>query len=470
MKAERAETENFIDDGLLWRTIAQAGAPSRGAVVDILAKAGECAGLDLFETAVLLENGDRELDEALFETARAVKNRIYGNRVVLFAPLYVTNECSNSCAYCGFRGENRELDRRTLTTEDIREEVRILEDMGHKRVLAVYGEHPTLGADWMAETIRAMYSVRSGPGELRRVNINCAPQSVEDFRTLKAADIGTYQCFQETYHRATFETMHTRGRKRDFLWRLRALHRAQQAGIDDVAVGALFGLFDPRFEVLGLLAHARDLEREFGVGPHTVSFPRLEPAQGADISRNPPWPVSDYAFKRIVAIVRLAIPYTGIIMSTRERGDMRDELLRVGVSQISAGSRTYPGAYKDSLTNRPEAQQFCVGDERSLDEVIHSLVADGEFIPSFCTSCYRLGRTGDHFMGLAKSAFIGSFCQPNALLTFREYLDDYASPRTREAGLALVRRELDSIADAGRRSEVAARLGRIEEGERDLCY
>jgi 2-iminoacetate synthase len=468
MQSER--TENFIDDDLLWRTLDQAAAPSKSGVEDILDKARECVGLDLAEAAALLESRDRELDQALFETARAVKRHIYGNRIVLFAPLYVTNECANSCAYCGFRSENAELDRRTLSPEDIREEVRILEDMGHKRVLAVYGEHPKLGADWMAETIRDMYSVKSGRGEIRRVNINCAPQPVEGFRTLKAAGIGTYQCFQETYHRQTYETVHTSGRKRDFAWRLRALHRAQAAGIDDVAVGALFGLFDPRFEVLGLLAHARELEREFGVGPHTVSFPRLEPAQGADISRNPPWPVSDHDFKRIVAIVRLAIPYTGIIMSTRESGAMRDELLRVGVSQISAGSRTYPGAYEDSLADRPEVQQFCVGDERTLDEVVHGLVADGEFIPSFCTSCYRLGRTGDHFMGLAKSAFIGGFCQPNALLTFQEYLEDYASPRTREEGLALVRMELDRLAGAERKSEVATRLGRIVAGERDLCY
>lgn len=469
MHTHQNRTDSFIDEDRIWRVLDEAQSAPRQAVIDILAKGRECLGLDLYETAVLLQNSDPELDEALFEAARTVKQRIYGNRIVLFAPLYVTNECVGGCVYCGFRTMNTDLQRKTLSLSEISEEVRILEDMGHKRILAVYGEHPRRNAEWMASTIEAMYAIRSGrSGEVRRVNINCAPQTVEGFATLKAARIGTYQCFQETYHRATYEKMHPSGTKKDFLWRLYALHRAQEAGIDDVASGPLFGLYDPRFEVLALLAHAQELEKEFGVGPHTISFPRMEPALGADISFNPPYPVNDRDFKRIVAIVRLAVPYTGMIMSTRESSLMRDELLEIGVSQISAGSRTYPGAYKDALINKPEAQQFHVSDDRTLDEIVQALIAQGH-IPSFCTSCYRLGRTGDHFMGLAKAAFIGNFCQPNALLTFKEYLEDYASGRTRQAGLALIEKELASV-DATRRPEVLSRLGDIEGGSRDLYY
>lgn len=468
-----AENEplNFIDEERLWRRLELAKAPGGELVLDVLAKARECVGLDLFEAAVLLQNADPDLDEAVFEAASQVKERIYGNRIVLFAPLYVTNECANSCAYCGFNAGNQDLARRTLTVEEIRQETRILEDMGHKRVLAVFGEHPAKGAGLVVKAMEAIYATRSGrSGEIRRVNVNCAPLSVEDFRRLKDADIGTYQCFQETYHRPTYERVHLGGRKKDFLWRLRALHRAQEAGIDDVAMGALFGLFDHRFEVLGLLAHAEQLEKDFGVGPHTISFPRLEPAQGSEMSFQPPFPVSDRDLKKIVAVLRLAVPYTGLILTTRESPETRRELLRVGVSQMSAGSRTYPGAYADESVNRPEIQQFCVSDERSLDEVIEDLAENFGYLPSFCTACYRLGRTGDHFMGLAKTAFIGNFCRPNALLTFQEYLEDYGSPTTRRAGALLLSDEMERTENDLKREELARRLLQIKAGERDLYY
>lgn len=461
------ELNNFIDEQAIAQTIEATHTPAPSRVREILAKSREAKGLTIEETSVLLQADDPELRAELFSTARDVKKAIYGNRLVLFAPLYITNECGNRCAYCGFNVENKDLERRTLTDEEIRREVSTLEDMGHKRLLLVYGEHPRFGADWMADTIRVVYdTVSEKSGEIRRVNINCAPQEVEGFRKLHEAGIGTYQCFQETYHKATYESLHRGGRKKDFLWRLHAMHRAMEAGIDDVGMGALFGLYDYRFEVLGLLSHAAELEKHFGVGPHTISFPRLEPAQNADIAYNPPCPIPDERFKQLVAVLRLAVPYTGLILSTREEPALRRSLLDLGVSQLSAGSRTYPGAYSDPAYDRPEVQQFCVGDSRSLDEVIREIVGQG-WIPSWCTACYRLGRTGEHFMELAKKGFIQEFCKPNALLTFKEYLQDYATAPTRAAGDALVEREVEEFPDE-RRGLVASRLQRIAQGERDL--
>jgi len=436
-------------------------------VREILAKAREAKGLDAEETATLLQLDNEELDAELFATAKKVKQTIYGNRLVLFAPLYITNECYNRCAYCGFNATNSDLKRRTLSEDEIRAEVEVLERLGHKRLLLVYGEHPRLDADWMARTIQVVYdTVSEKSGEIRRVNINCAPQTVDGFRKLHDVGIGTYQCFQETYHKATYDKAHLGGPKKDYLWRLYAMHRAMEAGIDDVGMGPLLGLYDYRFEILALMQHAADLEKHFGVGPHTISFPRLEPALNADMAFNPPHPLTDSQFKRMVAVLRLAVPYTGLILSTRENAAMRRELLALGVSQISAGSRTYPGAYSDPSYDRPDVQQFCVGDSRSLDEVIAELVSLG-YLPSWCTACYRLGRTGEHFMELAKKGFIQEFCHPNALLTFNEYLHDYASESTREAGRKLIEKEAAGCPE-NRRELVASRLQRIDGGERDL--
>ncbi len=467
--ALKKEQFSFIDEYRIWRELEAATEPDTSRVRDVLAKAREMMGLDIGDTAVLLQNTDQQLDEEMFAIATEIKLQIYGNRIVLFAPLYISNECGNSCAYCGFASRNRDLNRKTLTENEIRREVEILQEQGHKRLLLVYGERPDFDGRRYAEDVETVYSVRSGrSGEIRRVNINVAPLTVEDFRIIKQAGIGTYQCFQETYHRATYEKVHLSGRKKDFLWRLYALHRAQEAGLDDIAMGVLFGLFDYRFETLGLLLHAQQLEQDYGVGPHTISFPRIEPALGAELAMNPPLAVDDYNFKKVVAILRIMTPYTGLILTTRENAEFRRELLRLGVSQMSAGSRTYPGAYWDQRDNLPDKQQFTIGDTRPLDEVIYDLVNNLEYIPSFCTACYRLGRTGDHFMGLAKTAFINKFCHPNALVTFREYLEDYASVPTREAGNALIEKERNQVSDDSRREMIEERLRRIDGGERDI--
>ncbi|MGL5408905.1 MAG: [FeFe] hydrogenase H-cluster radical SAM maturase HydG [Shewanella sp.] len=459
---------SFIDDQAIWDTINHASNPSAEQVNAVLDKARQCQGLSISETAILLQNQDKTLDEALFAVAREIKNVIYGNRIVMFAPLYVSNHCANSCSYCGFNADNHELKRKTLKQDEIRQEVKVLEEMGHKRILAVYGEHPRNNVNAIVESIQTMYSVKHGEGgEIRRINVNCAPMSVDDFNVLKTAAIGTYQCFQETYHQATYEKVHLKGKKTDYLYRLYAMHRAMEAGIDDVGIGALFGLYDHRFELLALLTHAHQMEQDCGVGPHTISFPRIEPAHGSAISERPPFEVDDDCFKRIVAITRLAVPYTGLIMSTRESAALRKELLELGVSQISAGSRTAPGGYQDSQADQHDAEQFSLGDHRSMDEIIYELVTESDAIPSFCTGCYRKGRTGDHFMGLAKQQFIGKFCQPNALITFKEYLNDYAGEKTREAGHALIERELAKMSPSRARN-VRSCLAKTDAGERDI--
>lgn len=462
-------TKSFINDNTIFADMEKAENPDSGLVSDVLAKAEEKVGLSPFEAAVLLKNTNRELDEQIFETAKTIKKAIYGNRIVLFAPLYVSNECGNRCEYCAFNVDNTDLERKTLSKDELRKEIEVLEKIGHKRVLLVYGEHPKLGAEWIADTVRTVYdTITEKSGEIRRVNINCAPLDVEGYRKLHEVGIGTYQCFQETYHHETYLKVHHGGKKRDFLWRLYALHRAQEAGIDDVALGALFGLYNPVFDLLGLLYHALELERVWGVGPHTISFPRMEPAQNSEMASNPPFIISKHDFKKIVAVLRLAVPYTGLILTTRETAQFRKELIEVGVSQISAGSRTYPGAYQDPNYDKPEAQQFCISDPRSLDEVIQALVQDHGYVPSWCTACYRLGRTGESFMELAKKGFIQSFCLPNGLMTFKEYLMDYASEETRKAGENFLNSEVEKVQDPKRKELICSRLQRIENGERDL--
>ncbi|WP_027721161.1 [FeFe] hydrogenase H-cluster radical SAM maturase HydG [Maridesulfovibrio zosterae] len=467
MKLDISKLDNFIDEDKIWNIVNQNTDADPARIQDILNKALEAKGLTLEETAILLQVENPELNEAIFETARKVKKAIYGNRIVLFAPLYVTNECSNRCSYCGFKDTNSELIRRTLTAGEIKKEVCVLEDLGHKRLILVYGEHPKFGADWIAETVRTVYDTLSEKsGQIRRVNINCAPLDVDGFRKLHEVGIGTYQCFQETYHSKTYSDLHPCGHKKYFLWRLHAMHRAMEAGIDDVGMGTLLGLYDYRFDTIALLAHAAELEKQFGVGPHTLSFPRLEPALNAEVAFNPPYPITDSQFKRLVAVLRLAVPFTGLILSTRENKEMRRELLDIGVSQLSAGSRTYPGAYTDPDYDRPEVQQFCVGDSRSLDEVIKEIVQHG-YIPSWCTACYREGRTGEEFMKLAKNGFIQNFCRPNALMTFNEYLQDYASESTRDLGRELINSEVENGPQKGRKKLLDSLL-RIEQGERDL--
>jgi len=465
-----SETNNFIDDNEIWSNIEKAKNCDNKEILDILKKAEEAKGLTQYETAALLMVKDKELTQEIFKLAKRIKEKIYGNRIVIFVPLYISNECGNICEYCAFRADNKELKRKTLSFEEIKQEVAVVEKQGHKRILAVYGESPKYDVNWMVKGIEAIYETKTDPsGEIRRVNVNAAPMSTEDFKILKSSQIGTYQCFQETYHKKTYEKVHISGKKKDYLYRLNALHRAQDAGIDDVAMGVLYGLFDPYYETLAMLKHCEELEAKYGVGPHTISFPRLEPALGSYMSEHPPYLVDDDLFRKIVAVIRLAVPYTGMILSTRESAELRHELIHLGVSQVSAGSKTSPGSYHESLTNIPDEQQFTIGDERNLDEVIYDL-SQMNFVPSFCTSCYRLGRHGDHFMDMAKNLHIKNFCQPNAILTFSEYLEDYASPKTKQAGYEMVKRLLTEINSEDLRKTVTDEVSQIKNGKRDIFH
>ncbi|MHB2153810.1 [FeFe] hydrogenase H-cluster radical SAM maturase HydG [Calditrichota bacterium GD2] len=462
---------DFIDEHKL-QTLLQRPHPGPEQVREVIAKSLSKEALQIDETAVLLRTTDPQLVEEIFEAARKLKRDVYGNRIVLFAPLYIGNYCVNDCAYCSFRRSNKNAVRRTLTPQEIVQQVEALEDKGHKRLILVFGEHPHYDASFIAETVRSVYQIKKGNGEIRRVNINAAPLDHEGFRIVKQAGIGTYQIFMETYHHETYQRVHPPDTfKGDYLWRLDALNRAFEAGCDDVGIGALFGLYDWRFEVLGLVAHSLFLQEHYGVGPHTISFPRLQPALGAETQY--PYLVNDYDFKRLVAILRLSVPYTGMILTAREGAELRREILAFGVSQIDAGSRIEIGGYTeigDAQVQVLEKEQFKLGDLRSLDEVMRQLLED-DYLPSFCTACYRLGRTGEHFMEYAIPGFIQNFCTPNGLLTLAEYLEDYASEQTRAAGKALIERELKKISDQRIVKAVQQRLKKIrEEGQRDLYF
>ena len=430
-------SENFIHEARISEILEANKRADSVKVREVLSKAREMKGLETGDVAVLTGISDPLLLLELFETANYLKEIIYGKRLVVFAPIYISNLCSNECLYCAFRAANKSLVRRSLTQEEIAHEIEDLINQGHKRVLLVAGEsYPKEGLDYVLNAIRTIYKTKSGHGEIRRVNVNLAPLEVDDFKKLKAEGIGTYQIFQETYHRGTYARMHTGGKKKNYDYRVTAPHRAMEAGIDDIGIGVLFGLFDYRFELLALMQHIRALEKDYGVGPHTVSVPRLEPASGSDIASHPPHAVSDIDFRKLVAILRLAVPYTGIIMSTRETAQMRRDTFALGVSQISAGSRTNPGGYTHE-TEEDEASQFSLGDHRRLDEVVRDVASMG-YIPSFCTACYRLGRTGRDFMDLAKPGDIKLHCNPNALSTFSEYLRNFASPETQTVGYKLI--------------------------------
>lgn len=434
-------------------------------VREVIAKAAEMKGLDRREIAVLMGISDPELLGELFATAKKVKDYIYGKRLVLFAPLYISNLCSNDCLYCAFRSRNRDVTRRALTQEEIAQEVKILIDQGHKRVLMVAGEsYPNDGFNYILKSIETIYSVKNGPGEVRRVNVNIAPLTLDEFREVRDAKIGTFQLFQETYHRETYSKVHMGGKKADYDWRVTAMDRAMEAGINDVGIGVLFGLCDWRFEVMALMQHIGHLEDKFGVGPHTISVPRLEPACGSDMASHPPKPVSDDDFRKIVAILRLAVPYTGIIMSTRETAHLRRETFALGVSQISAGSRTNPGGYAED--EKFDSSQFSLGDHRQLDEVIRDVAQMG-YIPSFCTGCYRLGRTGKDFMDLAKPGDIKLHCDPNAISTFQEYLSDYASAETRKVGDEAIEKMIAEMEPVAAERASALR-DQVVSGKRDI--
>ena len=459
------ERADYINEQEVEGILAQNKRPAPSRVRELLAKAREMRGLTMDEVATLSHVESPELLDEIFSTAKNIKQEIYGSRLVMFAPLYVSNRCLNECTYCAFRATNTTLKRRTLTQEEIAEETRILIRQGHKRVLVVAGEALPQGFQYILDTIKTIYDTRIGNGEIRRINVNLAPVNVERFRQLKAAGIGTFQLFQETYHRPTYAAVHLKGPKRDYDWRVTAFDRAMEAGIDDVGMGLLFGLYDWRFELLSMMQHIRHLEEKFGVGPHTVSFPRIEPAVGSELASAPPHAVSDADFLKLVAITRLAVPYTGMIMSTRENAAVRRATLELGVSQISAGSRTDPGGYKDGEGD-PNGSQFQLGDHRTVEEVVTDVASLG-FTPSFCTACYRTGRTGSDFMDLAKPGEIKYHCQPNALSTFLEYLCDYAGPETKAAGEKLISIELKNM-DAQQTATTLPMLNQVRRGDRDV--
>ena len=414
----------------------------------VLAKAKNLERLSLAESALLINTDDPERLESIYQAAKTVKEEIYGKRVVLFAPLYVSNLCRNKCLYCAFRSDNNLLKRISLSPLEIYQQVKYLLKRGHMRILLVAGESQVEGkkpVDYYCECIRAIYGVASGLHHIKRVNINCAPLNIDEFRKLKSTGIGTYQLFQETYHEETYRKVHVSGPKSDPDNRIDAIDRAFEAGIDDVGIGPLLGLYDYRFEVLATLMHIEHLEEKFGVGPHTISVPRIEPALGSDLSKNIPYQVSDENFKKLVAVLRLSVPYTGMILSTRESAEMRNMLFNLGISQISAESRTTPGGYTDNDIG-DIGSQFTLNDQRSLDEIIGRLMGDG-FIPSFCAACYRKERTGKKFMSLAKPGLIKNQCRLNALITLREYLDDFASDKVRNMGYIFIEEQKKDLTE-----------------------
>lgn len=472
MNLNRSLTPNatdFIDDSLLHSFIENT-PEDLGKAREIFAKSLAKQPLTLQETAVLLAIRSKEGLQELYDAAKELKRAVYGNRIVLFAPLYVGNSCINNCKYCGFRKDALSTVRKTLTREELVDEVINLEERGHKRLILVFGEAPRYTPEYIAECVRTCYATKKGNGEIRRININAAPLDIEGFRIVKEAGIGTFQVFQETYHKATYAEYHpAEDVKGDYMWRLNAMDRAFAGGIDDMGIGALFGLYDWRFEVLGLVSHALHLQKNYGVGPHTISFPRIQPANDLDLKL--PYQVSDEQFKQLVAVLRLAVPYTGLIMTARESVAIRDEVIEMGVSQIDAGTKLEIGGYQKTKGEAQELnkEQFMVGDTRELDEVIRWLL-QREFIPSFCTSCYRVGRTGEHFMEFAIPGFIKRFCTPNAMLTLAEYLEDYSSEETKSAGYALIEKELEMITDSARKEDIAAKLAAIRTGKRDLLF
>jgi len=454
-------------EGIILSQLEEGRKKSKEEILAVVAKGQEGKGLEPEEVAALLQVEDPEILDEVFQAAREIKLKIYGKRLVLFAPLYLGNYCVNNCQYCGFRKENHLTSRKLLTMGEIRQQVAELEKMGHKRLLLECGESPLTDIDFVEEAIATVYATKNGTGEIRRVNVNIAATTVDHYRRLKVAKIGTYQLFQETYHRATYFALHN-GPKRDYERQIFAHDRAMEAGIDDVGLGVLFGLYDYKFEVLGLLYHARHLEAKLGVGPHTISVPRWRPAAG--VSFQPRHMVSDASFKKLVAILRLAVPYVGLIISTRESAEMRTEAYSLGISQTSAGSRTSPGTYgKNGEGQGTTYEQFQVADHRPPDEVIRSICKIG-YLPSFCTACYRRGRTGHEFMEMAKPGEIQQFCCPNAILTFKEYLLDYASEETRQRGEEAIRGHLKEISSALLRVETENRLEEIERGKRDLYF
>ena len=474
----QTDGRDFLDDAALEARLQPAPPPEPARVREIIAKARQIQTLDLDETALLLRVADPGLWDEMRQAAADIKHKVYDNRIVTFAPLYLSSRCVNDCGYCGLRSSNAGIARRTLTMDEIRAETEVLAGrIGHKRLVVVYGEHPQSDLDYMLNSIRTIYAVRvparRGVGQIRRVNVNAAPLAIAELQALRDAGVGTFQVFQETYHHATYRQVHPAHTiKGDYSWRLYCMHRALEAGLDDVGLGALFGLYDWRFEVLGLTAHALELERALGIGPHTISFPRLEPAANTPLAQNSRWRVSDDDFEKVVILLRLAVPHAGLIVTARENPGMRRRLLPLGCTQTDASSQIGIGAYQESHGGQDDQrQQFMLGDTRTLDEVVRDLAGLG-CITSFCTAGYRCGRTGQCIMDLLRSGAEGKFCKLNAVLTFKEWLDDFASPATQAVGAPLLQRELEEIRTQQPRiyPEFLTHYERICRGERDLYF
>ena len=459
----------IINDDKLNKALEKGQSYTDADVARILTKARELKGISLEEAAVLLSLKDRNLLDQLFDTAKYVKEAIYGNRIVLFAPLYISNICTNECVYCAFRKSNTALKRHASTREEIHQEVTALLQQGHKRILMVAGEaYPGGTLQYVYDSVAAIYETRWNGQNIRRVNVNIAPLTLPEFEALKKCNIGTYQLFQETYHKETYAKLHLAGAKKDYQFRLDAMDRALQAGINDVGIGPLLGLYDHKYEILATLMHSWYLDEKYGVGPHTISIPRIEPAEGSDFSQHPNDVLTDDEFKQCIAVLRLAVPYTGIILSTRESPQMRNACLELGVSQISAASRVNPGGYSYDKDN---GSQFTLTDERTLAQVIDAVV-DAKHMPSFCTGCYRLGRVGKDFMDMAKPGLIKTHCLPNAMFTFAEYLEDFAPAPLKAKGYALIESTAKEAFAEGTpiRKLIVENLAKIKAGKRDLYF
>ncbi|MBN2859821.1 MAG: [FeFe] hydrogenase H-cluster radical SAM maturase HydG [Sphaerochaetaceae bacterium] len=470
--------QDFIDDELIEGYLDEMSEPSAQYVRQIIAKSLRIETLSLRETAALLHVKDPLLIAEMEEAAIRIKKFVYDNRIVTFAPLYLSSKCVNSCKYCSFRSENGEMERRIVPPEELKREVQTLAGgIGHKRLIVVYGEHPDSDVDYIVDTVKEIYdstfTTKKGSGQIRRVNINAAPMAIDDLKRLKEVGIGTYQVFQETYHKKTYRQVHPQNTlKGNYDWRLYTMHRAFDAGIDDVGIGALFGLYDWRFEVMGLISHTHELERKFGVGPHTISFPRLEPASNAPLATDSKYLVSDDEFKHAVLTLRLAVPYTGMILTAREDASLRRRILPLGITQTDASTKIGLGAYsRGSEDQEVERQQFVIGDSRSLDEVVREMAEMG-FITSFCTAGYRCGRTGNKIMDMLKCGREGTFCKLNAIITYREWLDDFASEETRKSAEPLIRREIDEVKEQnpGMYDMLMDYYEKTSQGSRDLYF
>ena len=469
-KVSSPYAEEFISHEEILQTLEEAERESKNParVAEILEKAALLKGLSHREAAILMDCDKPELEEKIYSLAAEIKQRFYGNRIVLFAPLYLSNYCVNGCVYCPYHFKNKSIPRRKLSQEEIAEEVRALISTGHKRLAVEAGEDPVHNPlEYILDSIKTIYSVREGGNSIRRVNVNIAATDVESYRKLKAAGIGTYILFQETYNKEQYQRLHPTGPKSNYAWHTEAMDRAQEGGCDDVGIGVLFGLSGYRYELVGMLMHAEHLEARFGVGPHTISVPRICPADDISVEDFKD-ALPDHIFRKLVAVLRVAVPYTGMIISTRESARMREELLHCGISQISGGSRTSVGGYTTPERHN-ETAQFDVSDTRPLDDVVRWLL-ENDHIPSFCTACYRAGRTGDRFMSLCKSGKISLCCTPNALMTLKEYLMDYASPETRAAGEKLIERSLNDIPEGKVRDITIRHLEEIAQGARDFRF